>query len=217
MGPSHEAPVQLTPHRDRLALVQGSIRRCVLLAFAAAIVLVPACAEARITTTVTIFRAFTPDGSSTIPTRLKSGSCFVGALTTNRNDAWRCLIGNFIYDPCFSSAQAPGIVICPDATLHRGIEIQLTKGLPRHFGNKRPPSVHGQPWKIELAGGRHCIFLTGATGAVHGVRLNYACDRGAKFALWGFPSRRTEPWTILTAPFNATRLHARSAIRSVLV
>lgn len=191
------------------------VRRLLLLMAATALVAVPASAVAHTTTTATIFRAFHPDGTPTLQAHTKSGSCFTGSLTIDRRDAWRCIVGNFLYDPCFSSAHAPGKVLCPDAQLNRAVEIKLTKGLPRAMANTRAPSLRDQPWNIQLTSGRHCELSNGATIVVQGVPLNYFCGAGVKFGLWGFPRRKPQPWTILSAPFSAKHLHARAAIRHV--
>lgn len=165
-------------------------------------------------TTVTIFHAFNPDGTPTLPLRFKTGYCWTGSLTADRNDAWRCFVGNFIYDPCFSSPQAPGIVICPNPWLSGAIEIELTRGLPRAYGDTRKPSISGHPWNIQLANRHHCVFSSGASNFVAGKRLNYFCS-GLSYGLWGYPNRRSEPWSIASGPFAATRLHGRSVIRQV--
>ena len=170
-------------------------------------------AAGRITTKATVFRAFTPDGAPAIPVRSRRGYCYTGSLTVNRRDAWRCFVGNFIYDPCFSSANAPGVVICPNVQVSGGIRIRLTKAIPRRFADRGAPSLRNQPWNIQLSNGRHCAFSSGASNVVHGVRLNYFCGSGVNFGLWGFPDRRTQPWTIRSAPFTATSLHQRRPIR----
>jgi hypothetical protein len=46
-------------------------------------------------------------------------------------------------------------------------------------------------------------------------RLNYFCGAGSHDGLWEYPNRRSEPWTILIAPFTATSLHQRRAVRRV--
>ena len=165
-------------------------------------------------TTANIFQAFTPHGFIKMHTRSKAGYCWVGTLTSRRRDGWRCSVGNYIHDPCFSSAQNPGIVVCPDAPwLKTGVRIRLTKPLPRVYGNRSAPSLRLQPWAIELYDGRRCLFSTGATSAVEGQRLNYFCEGSSEEGLWGFPYRGSEPWTILIAPFEATELSERAAVR----
>lgn len=172
-------------------------------------------AAARTETAATIFQAFSPAGIPRIHTRSASGYCYTGSLTINRSDAWRCFVGNYLYDPCFSSPRAGGVVICPNLQVNGGTEIRLTKSLP--FGQADPggPSLRDQPWNIQLTNGRHFAFSSGASDVVHGVRLNYFCGVGCNYGLWGYPRRRFQPWTILIGPFNATALHARRAIRHV--
>ena len=134
-------------------------------------------------------------------------------MTINRRDGWRCFVGRFIYDPCFSAAKAQGVVVCPNLQVNGGIKIRLTRALPQRFGNRGSPSLANQPWNIELASGRHCAFSSGATNVIRGVRLNYFCGAGTHTGLWGFPNRRVQPWTIWSAPFTARRLSQRAVIR----
>jgi hypothetical protein len=166
-------------------------------------------------TTATIFQAFTFTGAPTIHTGTKPGHCYTGSLTIDRNDAWRCFVGNTIYDPCFSSSRAHGVVICPNPQLKGGVEIRLTSGLPHAFANTRMQSLKDQPWDIQLTSGRYCSFSSGASEVVRGKRLNYFCGPGTKYGLWGFPRRSSEPWTIFIGPLTATSLHDRRAIRHV--
>lgn len=170
-------------------------------------------AAARIRTQATIFRAFNSAGAPTIRVQPRSGYCFTGSAAANRSDAWRCFVGNVIYDPCFSSTRAPGVVICPNRQVNGGIRIRLTRPLPRRFANRRSPSLANRPWNIQLANGRRCVYSSGATNVIQGVRLNYFCPPGTGYGLWGIPNRRAQPWTIRSAPFTATRLGQRRIIR----
>lgn len=174
-----------------------------------------AAASGRGRTTETIFRAFNPNGTPTIHVRSKSGYCYTGSLAINRHDAWRCFVGNFIYDPCFSSSAAPREVVCPDLDVTSGIEIRLTRVLPTRYADPGKPSLHNQPWNIQLTDGQHYQFASGASSVVDKARLNYFCGTSCKQGLWGYPRRRTQPWTILIAPFTAKSLHTRQAIRHV--
>jgi hypothetical protein len=189
--------------------------RWVVVTFVALAVIgyLPALADAE-TTSATIYQAFTPHGFVKLHTRSKAGYCWVGALSTSRRDAWRCFVGNNIYDPCFSSARYPGFVLCPDEPWRStGIKLLLTKPLPRSLANHDAPSLSPEPWALELYDGRRCRVSTGATSVVEGERLNYFCGGGSEEGLWGFPARRSQPWTILTAPFEATELTERVAVR----
>jgi hypothetical protein len=165
------------------------------------------------TTKARIFRAFSKRGRSLLHTKTRRGRCFTGSFAINRRDAWRCTVGHNLHDPCFSSARAHGIVLCPRAAWERkGVRLKLTAALPRKYGNRRKPSRHVLPWGLELYDGRRCGIVTGATGGIGGQRANYACNRGDDW-LWGRPNQHTQPWTIFTAPRDATSLTNRVPIR----
>lgn len=166
-------------------------------------------------TKVTVFHAFTASGRPTLPTKSLTGYCWTGSLTADRDDAWRCLVGNGLYDPCFSSAAAPAVVLCPNYKLTTDIEIHLTRPLPLKQADRGGPSVHIQPWLIELeastvpnVGPPRCEFSSGATNVIDGKRLNYFCTGGAfsTMGLWGFPNREMSEWFILMTPTNAKSL-----------
>lgn len=188
--------------------------RAYALAVAAAVVTlaaVPASAG-RLKTTVTVYHAFTATGAPAIRVHAAAGSCFTGSLTTDRSDGWRCLVGNSLYDPCFSSSRAPGVVVCPTADLTRGTEISLSKALPTADANHGTPSTHTLPWALKLYNGAYCVLASGALSVVDGQPNDYFCGRGAKAGLWGSPRRTTEPWTIFSAPGTAKTLNHRVAI-----
>jgi len=162
-------------------------------------------------TTATVYEAFSYHGVVEPNVTSASGSCFTSSDVTRRDDAWRCTVGNTLYDPCFSSQFAFGIVVCPIPWQGSGTEIHLTKPLPKS-GSHTVPSLSLQPWALETASGAFCTLSSGASSVVHGHRLNYFCGRGAKQGLWGFPSRKTQPWTISIAPLNAKVLKHRVAL-----
>jgi hypothetical protein len=163
-------------------------------------------------TKVFLFRAFTSKGRPTIRVTHVRGSCFSGSDATPRDDAWRCSFGDELADPCFSSARATGVVLCPSADPASGTEITLSARLPRAQANRAQPSKNLHPWDLRLSSGRYCEFSGGATSAVAGVRLNYFCEGLTDSGLWGWPDRASSPWTIFVAPFNAKSLTRRVAI-----
>jgi hypothetical protein len=172
-----------------------------------------ATASAASTTKTEIYRAFTSSGTPAIKiAKTVKGTCNGGSAATNRNDAWRCFAGNFVYDPCFSSSKAKGILVCPGNPWNRsGIELKLTGKL--RFGNTKRPSTSGMPWAIETTTGLKCAIDTGATTVVQKQRLNYFCLK-SKDGLWGSPSRKHEPWTIYIAAGTATKLSKTVAIKT---
>ena len=152
-----------------------------------------------------IYEAFTASGAPAV--HVKStvrGECNGGSAATDRDDAWRCFSGNDVYDPCFSSSKAKGIVLCPTGPgSSSAVKIKLTARLSD--GNRGKPSKSGAPWAVETTSGTKCELNTGATTIVDHRRANYFCEHSTS-VLWGSPSRESEPWTIYSAPATATKL-----------
>jgi hypothetical protein len=165
-------------------------------------------------TKTTIFNPFTYSGkpASHVDKTLR-GYCWTGSLASDRADAWRCMVGNEIIDPCFSSAKAGGIVLCSanGSWSSSLLEVELTKKLPSKYANKGKPSTSGLPWALLTTADWKCELDTGATTAIHGMRLNYFC-KGTKDGLWGSPSRKSQPWQIYAAPSTAKTLSSKVGI-----
>lgn len=172
-----------------------------------------ASASATSSTTTHIYQAFTSSGKPAIKiTKTVKGICVGGSSATDRNDAWRCFGGNFVYDPCFSSSKAKGILVCPGNPWSRsGVELKVSGKL--QFPDKQKPSTSGMPWAIQTTTGLKCVIATGATTVLQKQRLNYICMK-SKDGLWGSPSRKHEPWKIDIAPSTATKLSKTVAIKT---
>ena len=141
---------------------------------------------------------FTPQGTLSPQFHVGShgrGYCFGSSLATGAADAYRCIQGNAIHDPCFAAGAHAATVACfldpwQDVTL-----LRLQRRLPRHAQAERD----ALPWAIETADGRRCVFLTGATAPMGGERINYGCVGGsyligpvdARAPLWTIRSSRT--------------------------
>jgi putative hemolysin len=108
----------------------------------------------------------------------QEGICWTNSLAVWREDAWRCAVGNEIYDPCFSSGRRSSSegesVICgaDPVTPTVSFLLTLTEALP---APEVPPDTAGHAWQVELAGGTVCGYATGATGGVGDERINYFC------------------------------------------
>lgn len=48
----------------------------------------------KLKTKISVFYAFTRDATPTLHTQSKRGYCWTGSLAADRNDAWRCFVGN---------------------------------------------------------------------------------------------------------------------------
>jgi hypothetical protein len=127
------------------------------------------------------------------------GACWTGSISAQRPDAWRCMTGNEIHDPCFAPTAETRVVYCPQSGgSKRLIAIALTKPLPHGARNAAPTGASGPPTTIVLRGGVTCGYITGATGVVAGMRINYGCSDGRE--LLGDPDRRSPVWHIFAQP-----------------
>lgn len=131
---------------------------------------------------------FVPPSSAS---KQESGNCFTSSLAATRSDAWRCMTGNEILDPCFSVPNTTSYVICvPNPTdASTFIQLNLTQPLPA----AEPVPAETHPWFLQLADGTICNFFTGATGGVNGERINYGCNDG--WDIVGLPTTGTV-WTV---------------------
>lgn len=129
----------------------------------------------------------------TVVARVK-GSCWTNALTTDRPDAWRCMVGNDIYDPCFAGSSHSVVACAGDPFNKRVLLVTLTKPLPHGSDpTTRWLQPKGEPWGVQLTNGEKCSFATGATDVAQGMRMNYEC-KGNDFIV-GFPNRSEPVWT----------------------
>jgi hypothetical protein len=204
------------------------VRRALLVAGALGAFALPAGATAGPAPVITVFHAFTSAGEPALAVTAARGYCWTGSIAADRRDAWRCFVGNDIHDPCFSSAAARGIVLCPDPQLTQATEIRLTKPLPEAMADHAAPSVHSHPWLIELGASRvagtagaRCEIVTGTTSQLGGVPERYFCTGRAlaSMGLWGSPVHSTAGWSIRIAPNSAASLAGatRVAIRHMWV
>ncbi|HVA93198.1 MAG TPA: hypothetical protein VNL71_25540 [Chloroflexota bacterium] len=131
---------------------------------------------------------FHPRGTKGAPV---AGDCGMGeSQALDRSDAWRCIVGNVIYDPCFSTSPHATWVICavePGKPI--GIKVTLSKPLPTHA-----PAKDQQPWFITLGDGTGCGFVSGATFGFGGQRANYGCTQNDW--LIGLPTTGKVWWAV---------------------
>lgn len=96
--------------------------------------------------------------SDSTATATASGGCFAGSIASERDDAYRCSVGNAIFDPCFLDGSQS--VFCPtDLPPTSGILVTLTGPLPA-TGSAAPGQAPA--WAFQLANGATCQVVTGA-------------------------------------------------------
>lgn len=88
------------------------------------------------------------------------GNCWTSSIASTRADAYRCMTGNEIYDPCF--VIDPKSVGCPtDLSADSGIVLNLTKPLPP----PESPLPVTQAFAMVLQSGAKCNRGTGTVVA----------------------------------------------------
>lgn len=109
---------------------------------------------------------------------IKKGECFASSIAVARQDAWRCNVGNEIYDPCFATKDANKLVCGVDPiNMQQGFFLQLTKPLPVADAVNVTPQL--SLWMLKLADGSVCTPYTGTMPiipTVNGVlAVKYGC------------------------------------------
>jgi hypothetical protein len=143
-------------------------------------------------TTVTVFTPWSSSGlrAEYAVTAHAKGSCWTNSSAANRPDAWRCMVGNDIHDPCFIAPGGRRVACTSDPFAERVVLIDLAK--PLKVTGAAMPVSEMNPWALRLSGGARCELDTGATGGIAGMRLNYACSDGGW--ILDYPSRSHPLW-----------------------
>jgi hypothetical protein len=137
----------------------------------------------------TLVRTFDPydsDGRLTVAVRHRvRGHCWESSLAAPASDSYRCLAGNAILDPCFTSSASttrPATLACFTSPWSKATVLRLTHKLPA------PQQLPDRPWAVVLAKGTRCVAATGTAPFVRGVGLGYQCADGTWAALRGVHS-----------------------------
>src|SRR5580704_2213338 len=133
--------------------MRSRVLSCVAaLAALPALLAAPVVAGAAPPTAVHVFAAAVPKGKPI------AGNCWTTSIATNRHGAYRCMAGNSISDPCFTTS-TPDIVVCDPNPVagEPGFAMRVHGPLPAS------PPVKGtvMPWLVELYDGIVCMPLTG--------------------------------------------------------
>jgi hypothetical protein len=92
------------------------------------------------------------------------------------------------------------------------VEVKLTARLKGANKGKPSTSTSTEPWALETTNGTQCELATGASTILDHLRANYYCEP-SKIVLWGYPSRKSEPWTIYSALPTAKKLTSKAKIK----
>ena len=120
-------------------------------------------------TQITVFHPALPSGPAA------EGSCSGGANTFEDANAWRCFKGDEIYDPCFSTKDNRGAVVCDadPASGKAGFLLKLKDSLPKR--DAIDEDMAKRPWIMKLADGAVCRPMDGAVGTIAGLEAGWDC------------------------------------------
>lgn len=124
-----------------------------------------------------------------VPQTTQEGSCWTSSVSTPAG--WRCMVGNSIYDPCLIATDGKTVVCGIDTPDEAEFALKLTEPLP---APDAPADMQEVPYKIELADGTTCGFMTGATTGYDDKRLNWGCDDADSSGIFG-DLREGTVWT----------------------
>ncbi|HWE61448.1 MAG TPA: hypothetical protein VHB98_07040 [Chloroflexota bacterium] len=125
------------------------------------------------------------------------GNCWTESIALQRADAWRCMVGNAIFDPCFSATPHAMSVICAAYPTHPvDMRVILAAPLPAHS------AIHStRPWSFVLGDGSYCVAFTGTIGLYHGLPMDYGCSN--RWNVIGDPSAQSKIWYATVVTLNA--------------
>ena len=83
------------------------------------------------------------------------GDCFTGSFAVH--NAYRCLDGHFLRDPCFADPARDDAVLCVRDPFSRGV-VRLRVSGNLDGSGSAPPSL---VWAVRLANGQRCTFFAG--------------------------------------------------------
>lgn len=121
---------------------------------------------------VTFITRFVPHSSGR---GVWEGSCWTNSIAVARPDAWRCMVGDNVLDPCFASPGKMYAVCEPNpVTGDPGIRLKLTNPLPQ--ANVAPVKSKDNAWLVQLADGTICKPVTGGNWEVQGKWISHYCQ-----------------------------------------
>ena len=126
-------------------------------------------ATATTTVPATAVHSYTPAHPTGAP---QNGDCWTNSIASSRPTAYRCMVGNNIYDPCFQSGSST-VVVCDanPAKRQTGFALHLTKPLPPAQKTKGPI----MPFMMQLRDGSVCTPETGTRALVGKTIVAYDC------------------------------------------
>lgn len=124
-----------------------------------------------------------------------NGECFQQSRRLVRENAWRCIANDQVYDPCFvNENSAFNQVVCPQSPWDgQALKIKLPAPLDS-TANKPLDMSKAYPWAIELTSGERCLAVD-EESKIDGQPVHYHCN--GEGLLFGHLQRCKAMWSML--------------------
>lgn len=129
-----------------------------------------------------------------VPTDIKglaqqNGTCWENSIAAPyRSDAWRCMTGNSLSDPCFTIATTNAVLCNPDPSgllSTKPYVLNLTAPLPGPDPDI-PTDPQTSGWLIQLSDGTVCTPFTGTRSIMNdGTVTTYGCNNPSEGTVFG--------------------------------
>ncbi|HET7092399.1 MAG TPA: hypothetical protein VFI22_02950 [Thermomicrobiales bacterium] len=155
-------------------------------------------------TNVRYFLPFSPDGLNpglTVTDRADGTCDSSSSVLFGRPDAWFCIeAAGGVLDPCIENIWTPEgeptqLACASDPFGNDVVLLTATAPLPETQATpEAAASMPVLPWALELANGKRCGLMRGATTAFAGMRFNYGCVGGGMVI--GDVDRSSPVWVV---------------------
>jgi len=106
-----------------------------------------------------------------------SASCVDGYVSSDP-EVLRCFTDESVYDPCWPEMSRDQAICLAAPWTQDGILLDLVEVDAAPADSQPPAGKSLSPWAVELDNESRCLYISGATGSVAGMRLNYDCGDG---------------------------------------
>jgi hypothetical protein len=104
----------------------------------------------------------------------EENACWTGSIATGRYDAFRCHIGNFIHDPCFTYGLHT--LVCPGDPRTAADDVAFTFDVTTMPSTVPHAGVREANVWFMVVNGQGCYALTGTAPVVAGKSFPFACS-----------------------------------------
>jgi hypothetical protein len=125
----------------------------------------------------------------------QQGTCLQQSQLIRREDAWRCMAGGQVYDPCFKKpfSKQQDVLCVENPWSLQAIKVKLPAAINNKLHQRLDLST-AFPWALQLIDGEKCYAIM-SDERYDGLYAHYICND--KSMLYGELHRCSSLWTVL--------------------